>query len=75
MGMSQKLQFLRRSFISWQWFQTFDAKPNFSESPFSRVYTKNPKMSTYLTYSSTFILVIVLKNVFSAKIQKVRFWG
>jgi hypothetical protein len=42
MGMSQKLQFLRRSFVCWQWFQACGAKPNFPESPFSRVYTNNP---------------------------------
>jgi hypothetical protein len=31
--------------VYWQRFQADDAKPNFPESPFSRVYTKNPYLN------------------------------
>jgi hypothetical protein len=47
MGMSQKLQFLRQSFVYWHGFQACGVKPNFPESPFSRVYTNNPIIDQY----------------------------
>jgi len=38
--------FIRRSFLYWHGFQACGVKPNFPESPFSRVYTNNPIVET-----------------------------
>jgi hypothetical protein len=46
MGMSQKLQFLRRSFVYWHGFQACGVKPNFPESPFRGFIQITPVCAT-----------------------------